>query len=162
MRREKTISGDLAELRARVMKWREDGGGRGSLIPEELWREAIRIARIEGVYWTARVLRFRDDRLKKRMDLAERAQRVEGSGGSEGGSTRKRDGEVGGGGIAARGAVAESDPQSRFIALGMAPRLGNTTTIELWGRQGDRMRIDLTAGDIDLAGVVQAFWSRPS
>jgi hypothetical protein len=27
------------------------------------------------------------------------------------------------------------------------------------GRQGDRMRVDV-AGGVDLAGLVQAFWSR--
>ena len=49
---------------------------------------------------------------------------------------------------------------TRFIALEMG-QLGGAgrTVIDLVGRQGERMRVEV-AGGVDLSGLVQAFWSR--
>jgi hypothetical protein len=166
MGQEKTVSQELTELRARVVDWRKGGGGRGSRIPEDLWQEAIRVAAMCGLYATAKALHFSYDRLKERCE----------EGGREGVvAAEKRRGEVvrsgeanGGRGIEARSSEGASsvggptDAGSRFVALPMpALQTGSLTTIELAGRTGDRMRVEMT-GDIDVASLVQAFWSRQS
>ena len=138
MRREQANgagSRELAELSTRVQKWRErEGGGRGSRIPEELWLEAIRVVRIAGLYATAQAAHFNYQRLKERSE----------------------------GGAASDGAEDVGDGNSRFIALRMAPpSAAAKTTIEVWGRQGDRMRVDVT-GETDVAALLQTFWGRPS
>jgi hypothetical protein len=51
---------------------------------------------------------------------------------------------------------------SRFIAVRMpAVAPASRTCIEVVGRHGDRMRVEV-AGDIDVIGLAQAFWGRQS
>jgi hypothetical protein len=127
MRRKKAESVQLTELRARVSEWRARAGGRGSRIPEDLWQEAIRVARVEGLYATAQATSFSYERLK------ERSEKAQGS--------------------------VES---SRFVAVQLSPsRPGQQTTIELVGRRGGRMRVEVT-GDVDVASVLETFWRRAS
>jgi hypothetical protein len=148
----RTTSMELKELGRRVAEWREEHGGRGSRIPDELWKDAARVARVEGVWGTAKALRFNYEALRDRV-------RQGGSGGVVVEGPRKI------GGSASACAVRADVPASgsvgaRFIALEMS-QLGGVgrTVIDLVGRQGDRMRVDV-AGAVDLAGLVGAFWSR--
>ena len=60
------VSRELVAVRQRVERWRRKDGGRGSRIPEELWKEAASAARVHGAYATARALRLNYDRLKSR------------------------------------------------------------------------------------------------
>jgi hypothetical protein len=175
MRQKRTASGELTELRARVLQWRkQDGGGRGSRIPEELWQEAIRVARVDGLYATARATRFNYERLKERSGQAgqdkvpatvvagetRRAQVVLGSGNK--GLWVKGTGRVRSVDPEATGGAGGAEGGSRFVALQVAaPRIGSQTTIELLGRRGDRMRVEVT-GEVDVVGLAQMFWSRPS
>ena len=127
-------SGELVTVRQRLERWRRKDGGRGSRIPEELWSEAARAARAHGVYATARALRLNYDRLKARAAAAE-----------------------GGEGRARRSAA------SGFVEVRMEPVGGAGAVIELVGRRGDHMRIQLSgARTTDLVGLAQAFWSRQS
>ena len=66
MRQQKIRSQELVELCARMSKWRQEGGGgRGSRIPEELWQEALGVARIDGLHATAQAARLNYERLKQ-------------------------------------------------------------------------------------------------
>ena len=69
------VSRELVALQRRIERWRRNDGGRGSRIPEELWNEAARAARVHGAYATARALRFNYDRLKARAAAVEGEQR---------------------------------------------------------------------------------------
>jgi hypothetical protein len=62
--------------------------------------------------------------------------------------------------VVGEGATVGSN--SRFVAARMptAPA-ASRTSIELVGRHGDQMRVEV-AGDIDVIGLAQAFWGRPS
>ncbi|MDP3940510.1 MAG: hypothetical protein Q8R92_20535 [Deltaproteobacteria bacterium] len=124
-------SEDLRALQRRVEGWRRNGGGRGSRIPEELWRDAVAVARTAGLYATARALRFNYERLKK---LA---------------------------------GTMEPSPGKRameFVTLQM-PQVpaGPKVVIDLAGRDGEQMRIDVSGGSaVDVAALASAFWGRRS
>ncbi|MGA7203429.1 MAG: hypothetical protein WBX27_02235 [Specibacter sp.] len=66
----RTTSRELVAVRRRVEAWRRGGGGRGTRIPEELWNEAVEVARVAGVYATARALKFNYEGLKERAGQA--------------------------------------------------------------------------------------------
>ncbi len=63
-------SRELVAVRRRVEAWRRGGGGRGRRIPKELWKEAVEVARVAGVYATARALKFNYEGLKERAGQA--------------------------------------------------------------------------------------------
>lgn len=151
-------SQELNKLRQRVEGWREEHGGRGSLVPDELWSAAVEVARLDGVWATARALHFNYARLRERVDRAKGVKGGRGktprvlavtADGQERGPFPRRNGEQGCG-----------NGRSPFVALEMG-QLGGAgrTVIELLGRHGDRMRVDV-AGGADLVAVVQTFWSR--
>ena len=161
-----TASQGLTELCRRMKEWRRvEGGGRGRRIPEELWAEAARVARVDGLYATARTARFNYERLKQRVGCAApRAEAVEDAVAAAPASARERSA------VARRDGVKRSDSacadelgdgasvSGRFVAVEMAAsRAGSQTTIELVGRAGERMRVEV-GGEVDLVGVVQAFW----
>ena len=55
---------------------------------------------------------------------------------------------------------ADGSARARFVEFELGELGGaGRTVIDLLGRHGDRMRIDV-AGVVDLAGLVQTFWSR--
>lgn len=63
----RTTTRELMAVQRRVEAWRRrGGGGRRSRIPEELWNEAVEVARVAGLSATARALRFDYERLKER------------------------------------------------------------------------------------------------
>lgn len=130
-----TVSPRLSAAIQRVAQWRElhGGNGRGSQIPAELWQEAVEVARVEGVWTTARALRFKYERLKARVDSARPgAKRLGGGHG-----------------------------QPAFVELGMAEwSSGGKAVVELVSRHGDRMRIEANGASLDVAAVAQTFWSR--
>lgn len=126
-------SRELVAARQRIEYWRKRHGGRGSRIPEELWSEAVGLARVAGLYATARALRLNYERLKAR-------------------ATR----------VAGREPVAGRQ-ESAFVELGMGQLCGSRTVVELLGPGGERMRIDVTgASTLDVVGLSQTFWSRQS
>ena len=62
----RTTSRELVAVRRRVEAWRRSSGGRGSRVPEELWNQAVEVARVAGLHATARALGFNYERLKER------------------------------------------------------------------------------------------------
>jgi hypothetical protein len=125
---------ELSALRERVERWRERREGTRARIPEELWNAAVGVARVEGVYATCRALRFNYYSLKDRVNLAESKEGAE------------------------RGEKIEG---AAFVELGAAELGGGgKTVVELVGRNGGRMRIDMSGAiRVDMVGLVQAFWS---
>lgn len=71
MRQGRAVSEDLSKLSEAIAKWRADGGGRGKKIPEELWNEAERVARSDGVWLTAKATRLTYEALKQRIARAD-------------------------------------------------------------------------------------------
>lgn len=118
--------------RDRLTHWRGRYGGPGIPVPEELWAEAVEVARVEGVGKTARVLRLDRLRLEARM----------------------------GAGTADAADVAETE--GRFVELdasrlGLSPR----TLVRFQGRDGERLEVEFGAGTtIDIAALADLFWRR--
>lgn len=121
----------LALTHTRLTQWRAQYGGRGIPVPEELWAEVVKVARIEGAGTTARVLRLDRARLEARMAMDREAEIAEASSG-----------------------FVELDAGR----LGLSPR---TTVVRFLGRDGERLEVELGAGAaIDLAALAEAFWRR--
>lgn len=91
------------------------------------------MARVEGVSATSRALRFSCTGLRERVDRVQAMERED---------------------------RAEGREAPAFVELG-AGALGGvgTTIVEMVGRSGGRMRLELrgTSG-VDVMGLVQAFW----
>ena len=168
----RTASRELNELRRRLATWRkQDGGGRGSRIPDELWNDAVRVAEVDGMWATARALHFNYQRLKERATHADGGARVEGRSATARGTASARSpgkaldgvsavGEVAG--PTSKGRVAGSTSAGRaFIELLMGEASGaGKTVIEFVGRRGERMRVEVT-GNVDLVGLARTFWGQP-
>jgi hypothetical protein len=71
----------LALTRARLTQWRAQHGGRGIPVPEELWAEVVKVARVEGSGTTARALHLDRSRLEARMAMDRGTEVAEASSG---------------------------------------------------------------------------------
>ena len=121
----------LALTHARLTQWRAQHGGRGIPVPEELWAEVVKVARVEGAGTTARALRLDRARLEARMAM-------------DRGAGEERE---------ASGGFVELDAGR----LGLSPRI----VVRFHGRDGERLEVELSAGTaIDLAALAEAFWRR--
>jgi hypothetical protein len=69
----------LALTHTRLTQWRAQHGGRGIPVPEELWAEVVKVARVEGTGATARALRLDRARLEARMARDREAEVAEAS-----------------------------------------------------------------------------------
>jgi hypothetical protein len=120
----------LALTHARLTQWRAQHGGRGIPVPEELWAEVVKVARVEGAGTTARVLGLDRARLEARMAMDGGTEVAQVSGG-----------------------FVEFDAGR----LGLSPRTvvrfhgrdGERLEVELGA-----------GAAIDLAGLAEAFWRR--
>ena len=143
----KRVKKGLAGLLEGVERWRQERAHIRAAAPEALWAAAVEVARRDGVYATARAIRFDSSRLKARMSMALSA-----------GSTHPT--------RPTAGAGAPTNAPPAFVAIEVAgPRGGVTTSetvVELVGRHGDRMRIVAAHGEVDVVELAQAFWSRAS
>lgn len=156
---------ELTALCERVRQWREDsGGGRGKPVPQEVWREAERVAQLVGVYATAKATGL------NYTGLQERVRAVCGAATPGGRQKKQRTVAV----VprarsrrvareADRGRQAESGAGSvpRFVALAVSPPSAAQATIEVVGRGGERMRVEVS-GVLDVVGVLQTFWRQAS
>lgn len=156
-----TMSRELATLCTQLAQWRKDGGGgRGKRIPDAVWQQAAAVARVDGIHTTARAARLNYERLKASMAASDSARaEAEPVEVLDAGPHRpsRRDSAA-----LARGKKQPSvTPQaSQFVSVQMSPVAPRRAmTIELTSRTGDRMRIESTDA-IDLAVVVQSFWSK--
>ena len=71
----------LALTHTRLTQWRAQHGGRGISVPEELWAEVVKVARVEGAGTTARALRLDRARLEARMAMTRGPEVDQASGG---------------------------------------------------------------------------------
>lgn len=130
----------VRELRRRIEYWRRTRERR-TVMPAELWREAVALARRGGVYAVARAVGIDFGSLRRRMAEA---------------------GAVGSSGPDARSFVELSGAQ----ILGAASSAASGAVVELSDRDGNRLTVRLAAGaGVDsvaalirgVAGVVAAF-----
>lgn len=129
----RAVEGKLGALCERVERWRERREGARERIPEDLWNAAVVVARVEGVYATSKALRFNYANLKDRVELSESKE---------------------------RGESRETSEAMPFIELGTGESGGGSkTVVELVGRNGGRVRIDVSGtSGVDVVGLAQAFW----
>ena len=128
---------ELETVRESLASWRRSHGGRGRPIPAALWSDAADVARANGVAETARALR---------IDAGKLAKLVEGR---------------------AEGALRSAVAPATFVELGGlglgAPREASRVVLELVGREGDRVRVELVGdgcGVVEVVALARAFWSR--
>ena len=134
----------LEALRGRVAHWRAHREGGRSMVPVDLWNAAVEVARVAWVHATSKALRFNYYSLKDRLERADSAALT----------PRKPD----------RGATfVEVQMPSLPSLASRESAVNDKTVVELVGTGGARMRIDVTgASRVDVVGLAQAFWSRPS
>lgn len=127
------VAGELVAVGQRFDRWRKVSGGRGSRIPAALWSEAARVARVRGVYATARALRLNYEGLKARVAAAE------------------DDG------------VSSSSAERGFVELQVGQPAPPGAVVELVGPRGHQMRIHIRGvRATELVALAEAFWSRQS
>ena len=138
MKREKTKprSTRLAQMFERVERWRASRESLRSRVPEELWSQAVEVARVDGVWATSKALRFNYCNLQRRLASAPKA----------------------------RGASIEP-VATEFVeiprsAIATLPSADAKVIVELVGPRNDRMRIEADPRALDVAALVRAFWSR--
>jgi hypothetical protein len=124
-----------------VQRWREQRETPKSRVPEALWDEAVAVARVAGLYATAKALHFNYGDLKKRMGRST--------------SRTVREGKP--------TFVEVRMPAPAAIVSAAAPaasRVGERIVVELFGHRGEHMRIEGDARALDVAGLVRTIWSR--
>lgn len=142
-------SAELNKLRERVDIWRKQQGKR-TQIPEGLWEDAVGVAQIDGIWATSQATRFNYERLRERVAQARRRRPK--------GATSTALTVVGRGAVKAPGKAGQTFVELPTGAVGAAGHCGQTV-VELEGRHGHRMRVHV-GGHVDVAGLVEAFWSR--
>jgi len=176
MGRERASSEDLAKLSEVVATWRAEEGGRGSTIPDELWNEAVRVARVDGVWRTAKATHFKYDALKQRLARADGgegatvAHEIDSTKSARAGTGRgRRRGRAHPTQRRARKSSSSRDADRRrpdeFVELsatqllGVSPTTG--TVVEVEDRAGARMTVRLAKeSPVDVAKLVAAFRRR--
>lgn len=175
MGRERRPSQDLRELSEAVAKWRAEGGGRGTKIPEELWNEAVRVARVDGVWLTAKATRFKYEKLRELIARADGSEgttaaseihSMEPARANERRGRRRRGRRTG---MKQRTSSSSSRAAGRqanaFVELTAAQLLGSSsaagTVVEVEDKAGRRMIVRLAKeAHVDVAKLVWAFRRR--
>lgn len=153
-------AGRLNELQRRVGQWRRTRERR-TRVPEELWVDAIWLAKRLGVYRTARAVGLLYESLKNRVGEGRSAHAK--SKASRGHGTISRTAVV----TSGMGAIAHGDQRVGFFEFGhvgaASPVSAAATVVEVADGSGRRLTVRLGAGmAIDVAGVLAAFGSGPS
>lgn len=128
----------LSETRRRLERWRGRHGGPGKRIPEELWGEAVEVARVQGVAPTAKALRLDPRGLRRRVAAS-----------GEEAPQREPDGPSG-----SRGS---SGPE--FVELDARGLFGpKQTVVRVDEGEGRRLVVEVSGETtVDVAAVVEAF-----
>ncbi len=128
-------------LVAQFAQWREQHGGRGKRIPEDLWSAAVAVARVDGVDRTARALRLDQRLLARRLEHCSKPGQL------------------------VPVLPTRSGEQHRFVELDAralsAPAGPLVVRARLEGGDGEKLELELSGAG--LAGVVElacAFWAR--
>ena len=127
----------LAQMFERVELWRASRERPKSRVPEALWRGAVEIARVDGVWATSKALRFNYCNLQRRLASA---PKVRGRSAS----------------------IERIDTEFVEIpASAIATRCADAkVVVEMLGPRNDRMRIEADPSVLDVVALVRAFWSR--
>jgi hypothetical protein len=157
-----------------IERWRGERVSRKETIPDYVWSAAAEAARVDGVWVASRALRLEFNRLKERVFGARTGPAVRATVPASARTRRARRRRP----LETKQLVPRSagfvevvvDPVRELGASGAAvPGVGSTwrpgatgsAVIELMGRNGERMRIEVACPTaVDLLGLSQAFWSR--
>jgi hypothetical protein len=132
-RRREELPDRVKEVAARIERWRRKRQ-KGSRMPEELWSEAVSLARAHGVYQISRALQVRYESLRKRVERGEQ----EGEGGARCGD------------------FVEVDMSRLAGASEPVP-----TVVELSRADGAKVVVRLSPGQgVDVLGLADTLWRR--
>lgn len=136
-RRGKTDAGQVAALRRRIESWRRTRQGR-AWMPEDLWAEAVSLARSEGAYAIARDLQLSYGTLRKRLERTTKPGRPRGFSAAAKGFVEVRGGELLAGVLAGGGSI-----------------------IELMRSDGAKLVVRLSGAEaVDVVALSEAFFAR--
>ena len=158
-----TLPDEVERVRERFAQWRQTRPGR-SRIPEPLWAEAAQLARSHGVHPIARALGLNDHALKSRTLMAGEndpspvaaGPTVTLSSPSVAQAAPPAFVELAWPAPPAAPAAAEPAPAPARCMVELIHPGGSKMTITL---DGPSREANISSG-VDLAGLVQAFWSR--
>lgn len=126
----KAIPREVVRVHERFERWRQGHRSRAR-IPEDLWSEAVELAREHGVNAMARVLRLDYYGLKKRLD---------GNGGS--------------------GRHVKAETKAGFVEL-LPAAAGPECVVELENASGAKLKLQLRGHAVpDLITLSHIFWDR--
>ena len=133
----KVDAGRVAALRRRIEDWRRTRLGL-AWMPEDLWAEAVALARVEGAYAVARDLGLGYTSLRKRVERAASVKR----------------------------ARRTSSAAKGFVAVGGGELIGALATggsvVELTRRDGAKLMVRLSGAEaLDVVALSEAFFGRP-
>jgi hypothetical protein len=120
-----------------IERWRARRDSPKSRVPEELWKQVVEVARVDGVWATSKALRFNYTDLQRRLAEAPSARTKAAS-------------------IERVATEFVEIPATSVVARGADAKV----VVELLGVRNERMRIEADPRALDVAALVRAFWSR--
>jgi hypothetical protein len=165
MTRQGQGSRQLGEALRCIDRWRRERASKKEAIPDDVWNAAAEAARVDGVWVTSRALRLEFNRLKARVAGATSGRAVTKAIAASAESTAHAAGSVCCRAVVGKG-LAPRKPKFVEVVLDAAREAGavgtaGTAVIELMGRHGERMRIEVAGtSTVDVLGLSHTFWSR--
>ena len=137
--RHEELKARIEPLRQRVEDWRRNKAG-NERMPEELWPEAVELAKLYGVSAVQKILRVDYRGLERRTFGIVKS--------------------VGKAGTKARGNRAGEGPvPARFVELGSLPARRAEHLVELEDGNGRKLSLKVAAGHLaEVLPLTQAFW----
>jgi len=139
-RKRKALPRRIVELKKQVETWRETREKR-TRMPEELWVEAVEVARQHGIWKVSNAVRCSYESLKVRVERVEPPAAVSS-------------------------AVDAAGPGAGFVSVSPAAQIFGSpepvaTEVELVAVDGARLVVRVEGREgLDVAGLARAFWSR--
>lgn len=136
-RKRKAVPRRIVELTKQIESWRQTREKR-TRMPEELWTEAVEVARMHGIWKVSNATRVSYESLKVRVERVEPPAP----------------------------AAAVDAAASGFVSVAPGPQIFGTpepmtTEVELVAVDGARLVVRVEGGEgLDVAGLARAFWSR--
>ena len=162
MARQKQRSRQLGEALRCIDRWRRERASKREAIPEDVWNAAVDAAHIDGIWVTSHALRLEFNQLKARMAGATSGRAATQAIAPSVGSTAPAAGSVRHSAVVGKGLRKPKFVEVMLDAVRDAGAVGaaSTAVIELMGRRGERMRIEVAGSNtVDVLGLSQAFWS---
>jgi len=128
----------LETLTSKVSQWRAGCGTKRARVPEDLWEEAVVVARTSGVFATAKATRLHYSVLKKRVEQAKQAPASERPSPTF---------------------IEVAPPAVEWSQPPLPSESESKTVVEFEGRDGGRLRVEVTGKSaVDLVGLAREFW----